>query len=424
MCALVPSLPRAAWIVLGGDALSAVGSGLTLPFLMVYLHQVRALELELAGLALSCVAIAGLLGNPVAGWLSDRAGPRQALACGLIVAAAGAVLVTTVRAPWHAVAAASVVGLGAGLMWRAQDALLAAVVEPRERSSVFAVRHATVNAGFAAGGLIAALLVSTSVPRSFELVYLLDAASFLAFTLLLLLVRVPAREPERDATARPSYREILRDRVFLRIWALTALLVTVGYAQFHAAFPAYATGQGGLDAGALGAAFAANAITVVLVQLVALKLCAGRRRTRAVMGLCGLWAATWIATLGAGSLGGGAAAAVGFAAALVLFAVGETLLSPSLTPMVNDIAPERLRGRYNGAYTLAWTSGFIAGPLVTGVAFAAGLANLLMVLLAALCGAAAIAARRLEAHLAPAANVAPAAATKRRPILAAEPATA
>jgi MFS family permease len=309
-------------------------------------------------------------------------------------------------------------------MWPAQDALLASVVAPRERSSVFSVRHATVNAGFATGGLIAALLVDSSSPRSFELIYLLDAATFLAFAPLLLLVRSPDREPARDRSVRPRYREVLRDRVFLRIWGLTALLVMVGYAQFHAAFPAYATGQGGLAAGALGAAFAANAITVVLVQLVALRLWAGRRRTRAVMVLCGLWAVTWLATLGAGTLGGGAVAAIAFAAALVLFGVGETLLAPSLAPMVNDLAPERLRGHYNGAFTLAWTSGFIAGPLVTGMAFAAGLANLLLVLLAALCGAAAVGARRLELHLRPDANVVPHAVSGRRLVVAAEPATA
>jgi MFS family permease len=423
MNGLVPRLPRAAWIVFGGDALSAIGSGLTLPFLLVYLHQVRGLDLDVAGVALSSVAVASLLGNPLAGWLSDRAGPRRALTLGLFVAAAGAVLVTFVRAPWHAVGAASVVGLGAGVMWPAQDALLAGVVDRRQRSSVFAVRHATLNGGFAAGGLVAALVVDTSSPRSFELIFLLDAGSFLAFITLLLLVRAPVREPGRDRTARPSYREVLRDRVFLRIWGLTALLVLVGYAQLHAAFPAYATGPGGLDAGALGAAFAANAVTVVLVQLVTLRLCAGRRRTRAVMVLCGLWAVTWLATLGAGSLGG-AAGTFGFAVALALFGLGETLLAPSLAPMVNDIAPERLRGHYNGAYTLAMTSGFIAGPLLTGIAFAAGLASLLLVLLAALCGAAAIIARRLERHLQSGANLSPRAVTEPRPALVAEPATA
>jgi len=39
---LLPSLPRQAWVVLGGDFISAVGSGLTLPFLFIYAHRVRA----------------------------------------------------------------------------------------------------------------------------------------------------------------------------------------------------------------------------------------------------------------------------------------------------------------------------------------------------------------------------------------------
>ena len=42
------------------------------------------------------------------------------------------------------------------------------------------------------------------------------------------------------------------------MWALTALLVGAGFAQFHAAFPAYATGAGALSAAALSLAFAAT----------------------------------------------------------------------------------------------------------------------------------------------------------------------
>ena len=396
--------------MLGGDALSAVGSGLTLPFFLVYLHEVRGLGLDVAGVALSSVAVAGLLGNPLGGWLSDRAGARRALAGGLLVAAAGALMVAAVRAPWHAIAAASLVGLGAGVIWPAQDALLARVVAPEQRSNVFAVRHATLNAGFAVGALAAAMIVDTSSPRSFELIYLLDAASFVAFAPLLLLVRTRPLRHAAGLAARGGYRAVLRDRVFLRVWALTALLVTIGYAQLHAAFPVYAAGEGRLGGGALAAAFAANTVTVVLVQLLALKLWAGRRRTRAIMLVCALWAAAWVTTLAAGGIGGGTSAALAFAAALAIFGIGETLLSPSLAPIVNDIASEPLRGRYNGAFTLAWSSGFVAGPLVAGVACAAGLASALLLALAAMCGLAAVAARRLERHLSPAANLVQAAA--------------
>ena len=40
----LPVLPRAAWVVLGGDFVSAIGSGLTLPCLFIYAHRVRDLS--------------------------------------------------------------------------------------------------------------------------------------------------------------------------------------------------------------------------------------------------------------------------------------------------------------------------------------------------------------------------------------------
>ena len=84
------------------------------------------------------------------------------------------------------------------------------------------------------------------------------------------------------------------------------------------------------------------------------------------MTLCGLWALCWGITLAGGRLGGGATAVAVFALAMVVFAIGETLLSPTLAPMVNDLAPDELRGRYNGVSTLAWTTGYMAGPVLGG----------------------------------------------------------
>ena len=47
---LFPALPRPARVVLGGDFISAVGSGLTLSCLFIYAHQVRELSDGVAGL--------------------------------------------------------------------------------------------------------------------------------------------------------------------------------------------------------------------------------------------------------------------------------------------------------------------------------------------------------------------------------------
>ena len=394
-------MPRQAWIVLGGDLLSAIGSGLTLPFLVVYLHRVRGLDLELAGAALATIALAALVGNPIAGLLVDRFGSRKTLMIGLLVAATGTAGIAFVTAPWHAFVATATTGFGRAIIWPAQDSLLAVTVSSEQRSSVFAVRHATLNTGFGIGGLIAASVVDFDSTHSFQVLYLLDAAASVLFVPLLLALRgIGARaaaEPGQGADA-PRYRTVLRDPAFRRVLVLTVLLCLVGYGSFNAAFPAFATGPGGISAAALGIAFAVNTLAVSLLQLPVLRLAHGHRRTGAVMLVFTLWATTWVVTLLAGELDGTAAVAL-FAGAAAIFALGETFISPAVPPLVNDLAPDRLRGRYNALYTLAWTTGFILAPLIAGVALGAGQATALFLGLIAACGVGALAAMRLRANI-------------------------
>jgi MFS family permease len=403
---LIPRLPRAAWVVLAGDALSAIGSGMTLPFLLVYLHAVLNLSLSAAGLAVATVALASFAGNPLGGWLADRFGPRAALVAGLATGAAGAIALVLVAEPWHAFAATATIGLGASVAWPAQDALLASVAGPEQRSAVFSVRHATLNAGLAIGALAAAAIVDAGDPRSFTILYLADAATFLVFIPVLLRLAPPpaADHPPRESGSS-GLRSVLRDRAFVRVWVLCAVVVAVSYGQLHAAFPAFATRPGGIPMSALGLAYAANAIVVVAAQLVVLRLLRGRRRTTAISLACLTFAAAWACTLAAGMLGAGAAAAIAFAAALAVFGLAETLLAPTFAAIVNDLAPDELRGRYNGLSTLAWTTGFLLGPALAGVAIDAGAGSALFAILIAAGCAAALAARRVGRHLRPGANL-------------------
>lgn len=395
---LLPDLPRQAWIVLGGDLLSAIGSGLTLPFLIVYLHRVRGIELELAGLAVATIGIAALVGNPTAGVLVDRIGARKTLLVGLLVAAGGTAAIAFVETPWEAFGATATHGLGMALIWPALDSLLAVAVRSEQRSSVFSVRHATMNIGFGIGALVAAAVVSFESTSSFQLLYLLDSVSFLLFAPLLLFgLRGVGDRPEPDHEGRRAgYRIVLRDRVFLRIVVLTALICGAGYAQMATAFPAFATDQGGISAAALGLVFAVNTIAVSVLQLPALRLAQGHRRTALLTLVFILFAVAWAVTLAGGELGGGAQVVAVFALAELIFAVGETLVSPSLTPMVNDLATDRLRGRYNAVSTLAWTSGFIVGPLVAGTALGSGHSTALFLGLIGACLIGAAASFRLR----------------------------
>jgi MFS family permease len=117
------------------------------------------------------------------------------------------------------------------------------------------------------------------------------------------------------------------------------------------------------------------------------------------------WACAWAVTLAAGRLGGGLAAALTFAAAMVVFAAGETFVSPTITPIVNDLAPDTLRGRYNAASTLAWTTGFVLGPAIGGLAVGVGQPEALFGGLIAACGVVLLGARALDRHLPASANL-------------------
>ena len=369
---MVPRLPRQAWIVLGGDLLSALGSGLTMPFFVVYLHRVRGVELALATLALSTIAVASFAGNLLGGSLADRAGPRRTLAAGLLCSAGGAAWLAFVTSTPEAFAAAACLGLGNSIAWPAFDSLLATVVTEEERPRAFALRHATLNLGFGGGALVAAGLVVLDSTRSFQLLYLVDAATFAAATLpLLLLLRSLGNRPEaHEEQVAGGYREVLRDRAFLAIWGLTALLVAFGFGQYEAAIPPFATGAAHVSAHALGYVFAANTLAVVVLQLVVLRVVERSRRTTALAAGSLAFACAWCIALAAAHAGGAAVAL--FALAMAVLGLGETLLSPALGPIVNDLAPDRLRGRYNATFVLAYTTGFTVGPALAGVGLRIG----------------------------------------------------
>jgi hypothetical protein len=203
---------------------------------------------------------------------------------------------------------------------------------------------------------------------------------------------------------------VLADRAFVRVWVLTAVLVTVSFGQSQVSFAGYATRPGGISPHGLALAFAANTLTVVGAQLFILRRLAGHRRTTAAALAATAFAASWAVTAAAGHLRGGAVQAA-FIAAMVIFAIGECLLSPTLPAIINDLAPPGAAGHYNGLGTLAFTTGFLLGPVTGGAALAAGWGAGLFAVLAVTCALAAAAALRLARQLPATADHIPAPAT-------------
>jgi len=387
-----------------GNMLSALGTGFTLPFLLIYLKDARALDVDTAGDAIAFMGVAGLLTVPFSGWLSDRVGPWRVLVTALLAEAFGTVALAGVTRPWHAFAALAVIGVGQGAVWPSQSSLIAALVPPERRGRVFAVQFALLNLGIGIGGAVSGLVVDVSRVGTFQAVYLIDALSFVAYVAILGTIRhVSIRPPPREAGDVSGYRDLLRDRVFLRLCGVTLLLSFAGYGQIHVGFPGFATEVAGVSTRTLGLAFAANTLVIVLAQLQVERRLQGRRRTRALAGVALLWAVSW-AVIGSAALVSGSLAAAGVIAGLAAFGLGETLWAPTGATLVNEIAPVHLRGRYNAVSSVTWQLSSIIGPTVAGRMLAAHqdpefIGGLIAVLLLV-----ALLAIRLERHLPPGAN--------------------
>ena len=82
-----------------------------------------------------------------------------------------------------------------------------------------------------------------------------------------------------------------------------------------------------------------------------------------------------------------------------MFAIGEVLLSPVNGPLVNDLAPGALRGRYFAASSTCFTLANIASPAISGAMIGAGFGSYLLGFFVLACGGAVIGARWLGAAL-------------------------
>jgi MFS family permease len=391
-------LPPAGRWLLSTTAIQTLGRGLTLPFTIIYLHEVRGISLDLAGTLMAFIAVVALAVTGPGGALTDRIGARRILLMGTTAQLVGCVILAFATTPPVVALSFLLLGFNFGVSWPAFNALIAAVTTGATRQQYFGINFALVNLGIGVGGIIGGLYVDVSEPTTFTTIFLVDGACMLIPIALLLgplrHIGGPPETPveEEQTRAHGGYLAILRQPVVLWLTALTFLATFVGYGQMEAGFPAFARQVSEVSTDVIGFAFAVNTAVIVGLQFLVLRFITGRRRTRVLIVMSLLWSVSWVVLGLTGMVPGSTAAVAGVLAFHGLFALGETMLQPTIPAITNDLASDHLRGRYNAVSAGAFQGGTIAGPVVAGLllergldtAFIAGLVAgcLLMVLLA------------------------------------------
>ncbi len=415
-------LPREGKLLLSVVVFEFIGTGLVLPFNIVYLHEVRGFTLSDAGLLLALPPLVGFLVVGPGGAAIDRWGARRILIGALVLQVIGNVVLAFADTQSLAAVALLLNGVAFGVSWPGFQAFIAAVIPSELRQRYFGVNFTLLNLGIGIGGLIAGVVVRVDHLATFQLIYLGDALSYLPalFLMLIPLRHVAGRvEHQVEAGEKVGYLAVVRRPAVASMLVLSFVSSYVGYSQLNAGMPAYARSVGEISTQGLGFAFAANTLVIVLLQLVVLQRIEGRRRTRVIAVMGAVWAVSWLLLGASGLVSGTWGATMLVAACASVFAFGETLLQPTVPALVNDLATDHLRGRYNAASSAAFQLAQIIAPPVAGFLIGHHLDSIYIGTLVVGClllGVLAIA--RLEPQLPPNVN------GVREPALVADPDTA
>ena len=380
-------LPTELWVVQAGIFLNYLGWGAVLPFEIIYLHDGRGFSLGVAGLVVGIVTGLAVVAAPVAGPVIDRVGARATAAGAGLALAAGYGGLALAHTPRQALVAAVAAGAGNGALLPSQSTLVASLALPQVRHRATAVSRVASNLGIGLGGGIGGMVASSGL-HGLVVLFLVNAVSYLLYVAILVVV-VP--EDARPAPVAGGYRVLVRDRPFVRLALTNVAVIAVGWGVFTWVVPPYARGELGVGSRLIGLLLLANALTVTLAQLPVAKLAEGRRRTVAMATAALAFAAACLLVVGADLAGPEHAYAALLTAAIVV-GVGECFHTTALLPLVADLAPAALRGRYMAAMGLSWWLGLALAPTLglqllsvsppaalltaAGVALAAGLSAL------------------------------------------------
>ncbi|MEW1864293.1 MFS transporter [Streptomyces sp. NPDC088194] len=398
-----PGIPgeRAMLTAMGVDA---VGSGMYVPFSLVFFHHITGLSFTVVGAVLTAVGLAGMAALPLAGTAVDRYGARRVQLLLYGVRGIGFALYPFATTLPAFAAVALFTAFGDRAFPAVQQAWIGEVASGTDRDRLQAASRALRNGGLGAGALLASLAISVAGGNGFTVAAWLNAASFAVAALLVRGVRsarggrgvdgrgvdgaapVPAaagRRPLRPLPRRPlrplrplgrgragqgsaaGYRVVLRDRAFLGLTGAN-FLTALGYSALPVMFPLFIVGRLGLPQALTGAAFTLNTVLCAVggVAVAGVVRRRGGRRTRAAALGATLFATAFagLALLGTVRPHSGWVLPAGLFALVVLYTTAETVHNPASGSLAVAAAPGELRGRYMATYQLSWSLASTLAP--------------------------------------------------------------
>jgi MFS family permease len=379
-------------------AIDSLGTGLFLPFTVLYFIHTTPLSATAIGTALSVAGFAALPTPVALARLIDRGRPKTIVAAGNLISFGAFAAYLVVGDQIELIAAALAAAIGQATFWTATRALIGHVTVPGERGAWFALQTAIRNAGYGLGGLLGAIAVSMNTPVAFHSLAGLDASSYLLAAIFLLRWKpaATAQTPTAPTAAPPpprvGYRNVLSDRKLLGVTAINAVFVLCA-SVLTVLMSVYVVTTLHQPAWLAGLLFTLNTILVVAAQTSLTQRTRLHTAPRVLRGAAIAWIASFTVLWLLGSVPRDLAIA-GLIIAIVVFSFAEMLHGPTINVLIVEIAPSHAPGRHLSVFQLSWSIGQALAPAVLLWLLAAG-PSWLWTALIALCAATAAGVSRI-----------------------------
>lgn len=353
---------RRVYILSFGWLVTAAGFAMVIPFLSIYFHRELGISMSVIGAFFGLGAVLRAAPQPFAGWLSDRLGRVPVMGWSLVLRAvtfAGVGLAIMHQAGFITIAAIVSVNYIAGaVLHPATNAMVADLVEKKQRLSAFALLRIAGNLGWAIGPGLGGFVAH----HSYSLLFILaGVVSFLSGIFFLVALHDAPRVQIQDRTEFKLADMIsLKKDPKLSEHCLVSFLLFLAVAQLVAALSVYSVDSVGISQARLGALYTINGLMVVVLQYPTSALFKKYALTRQLAIGAVVYAVGY--------------ALVGFATGffflvfcMIVITTGEMIVSPPVLTLVANLSGPGRYGRYMGLFGFFQTAGWSLGPTVGGI---------------------------------------------------------
>lgn len=343
------SLPGQYWILFSGTLVNRFGT-FVMPFLVIYL-KMRGYGESVIGFTLGAYGAGALCGGIIGGNLADKIGRKPTMLISCAGSAGFMLLLSQASSVPALITATFMTGLSAGMYHPAASALIADLIPPHLRVRAFSCQRWAINIGFAAGMATAGIMAK----KSFTALFVADAGT----TLLMGLTVLIGLKPRAIAkTARGGWSHALqhmKDNVPFQFACAAGFLIAVVFLQMSCTYSLQTTEGAGLDEQTYGLLMALNGIMIACLEL---PLIGYTRRFSPVKAMAAGYTLIGLG-MGINTLGATLPLLV---VSMVVFTLGEMIAMPVSSGYMASLAPDEMRGRYQGVVSVTWSSATMVGP--------------------------------------------------------------